>query len=131
MERIYRLAASSVALIFLLTLFSVQLQAGGVTAVSGKVTGQVICLYSWKTDMARGEAYQGGHATCPNADHDRSLISEKGKIYILEPADDASKEVIDLVRTDKFERKNVIVEGDVVPIDKNVDLIKVKSFKMK
>jgi hypothetical protein len=96
-------------------------------AVAGKVTGQVICLYEWKTD----KPYQGSKAVCPNAGHDRSLITKKGEIYILEPADDASEEVIKLVRTPDFEKKEVIVEGEIVNVYGPVKLIKVKGFRVK
>lgn len=91
----------------------------------GEVTGQVICMFEWVKDPE----YQGSKALCPNANHDRSIVTDKGEIYVLEPADDASKEVIKLVRTRAYERKNVILEGEI--LEKGpVKIMKVKKFKV-
>ncbi len=118
-------------LLFLFTLFYAPLSGAAkktvVKTVSGKVTGQVICLYDWKTD----KPYQGSKAVCPNANHDRSLITKNGEIYILEPAEDASEEIVKLVRTPAFEKKEITVEGEIVNIYGPVKLVKIKSFTVK
>lgn len=112
-----------VAFLFLMLFFS-PVGAAPVKTVQGTVTGQVICTFEWVHDPA----YQGSKAVCPNANHDRSLIAKNGVIYALEPADDAGKDVIDMIRTRDYERKNVQVEGEI--LDQGpVKIIKVKKFK--
>lgn len=93
--------------------------------IEGSVTGQVICIFEWVKDPA----YQGSKAVCPNANHDRSLITAKGEIYILEPADDAGPDVVNLVRTPSFEKKKIMVEGEILKKG-GLNIIKVKKFKV-
>lgn len=120
-------SAAAVAFFLILSFCSpaFSADAGEAKTVEGEITGQVICIFEW----VKSPPYQGSKAVCPNANHDRSLVTEKGELYVLEPADDAGKEVINLVRTRAYERKNVVLEGEV--LEKGpVKIMKVKKFKV-
>ncbi len=115
--------------ILVLLLFSAfqarAIAAEKVTTIEGSVTGQVICYFEWVKDPA----YQGSNAVCPNANHDRSLVTKNGEVYILEPDDKAGPDVVKLVRTPSFERKKILVSGEILKKD-GINIIKVKSFKV-
>jgi hypothetical protein len=119
-----RLASVFLAVFFLASL-AVPVHAK-VTAVEGELAGEIICLFDWTTK----EEYQGSKATCLNPEHDRAFVTEGGEIYILQPDDKASENVIKSIRTKMLERKKVVVHGEIVE-GGPVRIIKVKSIEVK
>lgn len=95
--------------------------------VEGKVTGKVVCSVEWKE---KASEYQGTDVVCHDPKHQRMIVTEKGEVYHLEPAEGAGEEVRKLIKSEAYEKKEVTVEGEV---EKKgiMKVIKVKSFKVK
>lgn len=97
-----------------------------VESFEGNLTGKIVCLYEWETD----ESYVGSGRVCTNPRHNqRSLVTESGDIYLLVPADEADEFVIKALSTEVAERKDVVVEGEIVKGP--VNIVKVRTLKVK
>jgi hypothetical protein len=99
----------------------------GVKTLEGNVTGEIICLVEWETE----QAYQGSANVCVHPRHDRrALVTEKGEIYILVAAEEASDFVLKALSSDAVERQDVVVKGKIVE-GGPVNVVEVKSLKVK
>lgn len=98
-----------------------------VKRVEGKVSGKVFCSVEWEK---KASEYQGTDVVCHDPKHERMIVTEKGEVYHLEPAEGAGKEVKKLIQSEAYEKKNVTIEGEIVK--KGImKVIKVKGFKVK
>jgi hypothetical protein len=126
------------ALTFLLTLFYVPLNAGvedveygakpliQLSEVEGKFIEGLRCVYKWNTK--EGE-YQGYDSQCINT-NDTALITKKGDLFFLVPADNASAAVVNVCASNSLKGNMVKVQGEILGT-KRIKTIKVTSFTIK
>ena len=112
---IYALALAS-----LFTLFSMPLNAD---IIQGNISKEVVCFYEWETE----QAYQGSNAVCLTPEDVRTLVSEKGKMYTLEPAEESYSSLVKLLSSNVL-LENLIVVIGTVEKDSPVDIIKVERL---
>ncbi len=94
--------------------------------IEGKLSGKVMCL----VELAADHEYQGSNSVCVDPKHSRVLLTKEGKIYILEPAHEASKDVVKLIKSNVLEKKHIIVNGEVLKKGA-INIIKVKSIEVR
>lgn len=94
--------------------------------VEGTIAGEIVCLLEFEAD----QEYQGTNTVCKHPSHTRVLKADDGSIYVLEAADEKNKEVMSLIRGNKYERKKVTIDGEIVE-GGIVKIIKVKKFSVK
>ncbi len=108
------------ALASLFTLSSIPLNADIIT---GNVSKEVVCFYEWETE----QPYQGSNAICLTPEDVRTLVSEKGEMYTLEPAEGSNSSLEKFLSSNMLSDKPVVVIGTIVK-DSPVDIIKVERL---
>jgi hypothetical protein len=106
----------ALALVFLFTLSSIPLNAD-------KISQEVVCFYEWGVE----HEYQGSKALCLTPEDVRALVSENGKTYTFEPAENANSSLSKLLKSNALLDKTVVVIGTIEK-DNPVDIIKVERL---
>ncbi len=108
------------ALASLFTLSSIPLNAD---IIKGNISSEVVCFYEWETE----KAYQGSNALCLTPEDVRTIVSEKGKMYTLEPAEGSNSSLAAFLSSNVLLEKLVAVVGTIEK-DSPVDIIKVEKL---
>ncbi len=112
---IYALALASI-----FTLSSIPLNAD---IIQGNISKEVVCFYEWETE----QAYQGSKSLCLTPEDVRTIVSEKGKMYTLEPAEGSNSSLAAFLSSNVLLKKLVAVVGTIEK-DSPVDSIKVEKL---
>ena len=110
----------ALALASIFTLSSIPLNAD---IIQGNISKEVVCFYEWETE----QAYQGSNALCLTPEDVRTLVSEKGKMYTLEPAEGSNSSLAAFLSSNVLLEKLVAVVGTIEK-DSPVDIIKVEKL---
>ena len=94
------------ALVSLFTLSSIPLNAN---IIKGNISKEVVCFYNWVTE----QAYRGSNALCLTPEDVRTLVSEKGKMYILKPAEGSNPSLAKFLSSNVLLGKLVAVVGTI------------------